>query len=46
MGFLSRVLGRPRNERPFVLIPVGYPAPGCMVPDITKKALEEITVVV
>jgi iodotyrosine deiodinase len=46
MGFLTRILRRPRNERPFVLIPVGYPADGCVVPDIGKKALEEIMVVV
>jgi len=46
MGFLTRILRRPRNERPFVLIPVGYPAPGCMVPGITKKPLDAIMVVV
>jgi iodotyrosine deiodinase len=46
MGFLSEVLGRPRNERPFVVIPVGYPAADCQVPVITKKPLEEIMVVV
>jgi iodotyrosine deiodinase len=46
MGFLSEVLGRPRNERPFVVIPVGYPAADCHVPVITKKPLEEIMVVV
>jgi nitroreductase len=37
MRFLSRILGRPDNERPFILFPVGYPAPGCQVPSITKK---------
>jgi nitroreductase len=42
MGFLGRILDRPRNERPFVLIPVGYPAPGAAVPDITKKSLHEV----
>ena len=36
MKFLSEVLGRPETERPFLLIPVGYPADDCMVP---KKAL-------
>ena len=46
MGFLGRVLGRPRNERPYVLVPVGYPAPGARVPDIRKKALDEIRTVV
>ena len=44
MGFLSRVLERPPNERPFVLIPVGYPTPDAEVPTIRKKSLEEIVV--
>jgi iodotyrosine deiodinase len=44
MGFLAEVLGRPARERPYLLIPVGYPAPGCRVPDIAKKALEEVLV--
>jgi iodotyrosine deiodinase len=42
MGFLGRILDRPRNERAFLLIPVGYPAAGARVPDITKKALEDV----
>lgn len=46
MGFLSRILGRPANERPYLLIPVGYPAPGAEVPDISKKPLAEIMAVV
>jgi iodotyrosine deiodinase len=46
MGFLSEILGRPRNERAFVVIPVGYPADGCTVPAITKKPIEEIMLVV
>lgn len=37
MGFLARILERPRNERPFLLIPVGYPAPGAQVPALEKK---------
>jgi len=44
MGFLSRILERPANERPFLLIPVGYPAPGATVPRITRKSLEEVMV--
>ena len=44
MGFLSRVLDRPPNERPFVLIPVGYPTADAKVPTIAKKSLEEIVV--
>ena len=42
--FLSRILKRPNHERPFLLIPVGYPAEDCLVPDITKKPLSEIMV--
>ncbi len=46
MGFLNEVLGRPKNERPFVVLPVGYPADDCQVPVITKKPLDEIMLVV
>lgn len=42
MGFLNKILSRPKNERPFVVIPVGYPAQNCTVPDISKKPLEQI----
>lgn len=42
MGFLNDILGRPANERPFLLLVVGYPAEDAHVPDITKKPLEEI----
>jgi hypothetical protein len=42
MGFLQRILGRPENEKAFVLIPVGFPAEGCVVPDIGRKTLDEI----
>lgn len=45
MGFLSKVLARPDHERPFLLIPVGYPAQDCTVPDITRKPLSDICVV-
>ncbi len=44
MGFLSEVLQRPSNERPFLLIPVGYPASDCQVPDIGRKTRSEILV--
>jgi nitroreductase len=44
MGFLRELLGRPENERPYVLVPVGYPAAGCTVPDLERKALDEILV--
>jgi nitroreductase len=40
MKFLRDILQRPVNEKPFLLIPVGYPAGDCMVPDIRKKSLE------
>jgi nitroreductase len=43
MGFLSDILGRPKNEKPFLLIPVGYPAVDAQVPNIAKKTLAEIT---
>ncbi len=42
MGFLSEVLERPRNERPFLLLVVGYPAEGAKVPNLTRKPLPEI----
>ena len=44
MKFLAEILGRPSNERPYVLIPVGYPAEDTEVPVISKKALNEIMV--
>lgn len=44
MGFLREVLGRPDHERPFLLIPVGYPADDAVVPILQRKPLEEISV--
>lgn len=44
MKFLNEILGRPENERPFLVLVVGYPEEGTMVPDITKKPLGEIAV--
>jgi nitroreductase len=41
MRFLRDILGRPTNEKPYLLIPVGYPAPDCVVPDIPKKPLRD-----
>lgn len=41
MQFLQRILKRPENERPFLLLPVGYPADGAMVPNLRKKTTEE-----
>jgi len=45
MGFLRKVLGRPEEERPYVLIALGYPEPGCQVPELTRKPLGEILTV-
>jgi iodotyrosine deiodinase len=42
MGFLNELLGRPQNERPFLLLVVGFPAAGATVPDIGKKSLDRI----
>lgn len=42
MAFLSRILDRPENERPFALFPIGYPAAGCSVPALSRKPLEKI----
>jgi iodotyrosine deiodinase len=39
MGFLASVLDRPSNERPYMIIPVGYPEPGYEPPDIKRKDL-------
>lgn len=42
MNFLNALLGRPDNERPFLVLVVGYPAEGATVPAISKKPLGEI----
>lgn len=44
MNFLSELLKRPQNEKPFLLIPVGYPADECWVPDLSRKDLKDIAV--
>jgi iodotyrosine deiodinase len=44
MRFLNEICDRPPEERPFVVIPVGYPAPGASVPDIDRKPLSEVLV--
>jgi iodotyrosine deiodinase len=43
MKFLNEILARPENEKPFVLLVVGYPADDCKVPAITRKQLPEFT---
>ena len=42
MGFLNDILGRPANEQPFLVLVVGYPADDAVVPDISKKPLQEM----
>ena len=44
MNFLAKILSRPENEKPFLLIPIGYPTENTTVPDIQRKKLEEIKV--
>jgi len=44
MNFLGKILKRPKNEKPFLLIPVGYPAEETVVPDLERKELEEVSV--
>ncbi len=44
MNFLQEILGRPRNERPFLLIPAGYPPDDARVPDLKRKKLSEVAV--
>jgi iodotyrosine deiodinase len=44
MGFLGRILDRPENERPYLLIPVGFPVEDACVPALQRKALDDILV--
>lgn len=44
MAFLTKLLERPNNERPFCLFPIGYPSDDCVVPDLTRKPLDEVLV--
>ncbi len=44
MAFLTKILNRPSNERPFLLLPVGYPEKGVKVPNIDRKSSEEVIV--
>jgi iodotyrosine deiodinase len=44
MRFLTKLLGRPESERPFCLLPVGYPATDCVVPDLRRKDLSQVMV--
>ena len=44
MRFLNRILSRPLNEKPFMILVAGYPSEAALVPVIQKKALEDISV--
>lgn len=44
MAFLSRILERPENERPFAVFPIGFPAPDCVVPALIRKDLDEVMI--
>lgn len=44
MNFLKKILNRPDNERPYLLLPVGYASENCYVPDIQRKTLSEVSV--
>jgi iodotyrosine deiodinase len=44
MAFLSRILERPKGEKPYILFPIGFPTQDCVVPDLGRKALEEVSV--
>ena len=44
MNFLAKILNRPENEKPFLLIPVGYPATECWVPDLKRKNISDVCV--
>ena len=45
MKFLGSILNRPKYERPYLLIPIGYPTDDCLVPDLKRKPLDQIMVV-
>jgi iodotyrosine deiodinase len=44
MGFLRDLLGRPANEKAFLIMPVGYPAPDARVPELTRKSIEQVAI--
>lgn len=44
MNFLTKILSRPENERPFLVIPVGHPAPDCYVPKLSRKEMKDVSV--
>ena len=42
MNFLTKILERPENERPYLLLPIGYPKDEVYVPDLKRKELDEV----
>jgi len=46
MGFLEKILKRPKNEKAVLLIPVGYPADNAKVPDLKKKSFQEVATII
>jgi len=44
MNFLQEILERPANEKPFLLLPVGYPTKEAMVPDLARKSVDDVVV--
>ena len=42
MGFMNEIFARPGNEKPYLLLVVGYPADNCRLPDIERKTYEQI----
>ncbi len=44
MRFLTKLLRRPDNERPFCMFPIGFPTEDCVVPDLRRKSLDEVMV--
>lgn len=44
MNFLTKILERPDNERPYLLLPIGYPKDKVYVPDLKRKSLDEVAV--
>ncbi len=46
MGFLTEALKRPSHEKPYVLLPIGYPTDDCQVPQLQKKSLDELRIII
>ena len=44
MGFLSQILERPKGEKPYILFPIGFPTDDCVVPELNRKTLDEVSV--